>query len=347
MAVPEKSVAKPTIHLLRGDDELAIQQYIEEIKHSLGDAAMVEMNTTRLDGTSYREEDLSSAAFAMPFLAEKRLVILTHPLSRLTNKDLQDRFLKLLERIPETTLLLLVLKDTWRYKRSKSGGWEVDWGILKPNHWLIKWSQTSGGRALLVDLKLPQQKNMAEWIQKKAREMGGQFKPAAAETLAEMVGTDTSQAVQEIEKLLTYVNFQAAVETVDVKKLTASGLQSNVFDLLDAVSDGNPAVAVKNLEGLLEQSDPANLFYLLVRQFRLLLQAREILDEGGSVSNIQAELNQPSFVAEKIQRQARRFNMAELEDIYHKLLTLDEEMKTSQITPLLGIQLLVAEVSAK
>ena len=39
--------------------------------------------------------------------------------------------------------------------------------------------------------------------------------------------------------------------------------------------------------------------------------------------------------------------MAELEAIYHKLLTLDEEMKTSQITPLLGIQLLVAEVSAK
>ena len=93
---------------------------------------------------------------------------------------------------------------------------------------------------------------------------------------------------QEIEKLLTYVDFKAAVETADVKNLTASGLQSNVFDLLDAVSEGNPAMAVKNLEGLLEQSDPSNLFYLLVRQFRLLLQAREILDEGGSVSNIQA-----------------------------------------------------------
>ena len=94
MAAPEKAGAKPIIHLLRGDDELAIQQYIEEIKHSLGDPAMVDMNTTRLDGTSYREEDLGSAAFAMPFLAEKRLVILTQPLSRLTNKELQDRFLE-------------------------------------------------------------------------------------------------------------------------------------------------------------------------------------------------------------------------------------------------------------
>jgi DNA polymerase-3 subunit delta len=196
-------------------------------------------------------------------------------------------------------------------------------------------------------MKLPQQKNMPDWIQKKSREMGGQFKPAAAETLAEMVGTDTSQAIQEIEKLLTYVDFKSPVEVQDVKNLTASGLQSNVFELLDAVSEGSPARAVKNLEGLLEQSDATSLFFMLVRQFRLLLQAREILDEGGAVSNIQAELNQPKFVAEKLHRQARRFSMHDLEAIYHHLLTLDEEIKTSRTSALLGIQLLVAEISAK
>ena len=41
------------------------------------------------------------------------------------------------------------------------------------------------------------------------------------------------------------------------------------------------------MEVLLEQGDPSSLFYIVVRQFRLLLQAREILDEGGPVSNIQ------------------------------------------------------------
>ncbi len=85
---------------------------------------------------------------------------------------------------------------------------------------------------------------------------------------------------------------------------------------------------------------------MVVRQFRLLLQAREILDEGGQVSNIQQELNQPAFVANKLLRQAKRFSLKEIEEIYHKLIVLDEDMKTSRISPVLGINLLVAEICA-
>ena len=317
---------------------------LSDTQKSLGEASTVEMNTTYLDGASYSEEDLRSAAYSIPFLSSKRLVILSNPLSRLTESSSQERFLNLLDQIPDTSLIILIINDTWRYKKNKSGEWEIDWQTLKPNHWLVKWFLAAGGRVKMHDIRQPSLKEMPGWIQKKASGMGGRFEPMAAETLADMVGMDTSLANHEIEKLLTYVDYKKSVEVDDVKKLTVSGMLSNVFDMVDAVSERDAGTAVKHMENLLEQGDPSSLFFMIVRQFRLLLQVREILDEGGSVSDIQQELNQPSFVANKLLRQAKRFSMNEIEDIYHKLLILDEDIKTSRITPVLGINLLVAEI---
>jgi DNA polymerase III subunit delta len=346
MVSVDKVETNPLIYIVRGDDDLAGRQFISETQKSLGDASMVEMNTTFLDGSSYSEEDLRSAAYSMPFLSSKRLVILSNPLPRLTESSSQERFLKLLDQIPDTSLIILIIKDTWRYKKNKSGEWEIDWQTLKPNHWLVKWYLGAGGRVKMHDIKQPGLKEMPGWIQKKASDMGGRFEPAAAETLAELVGMDTSLAIHEIEKLLTYVDNKKSVEIDDVKKLTASGMLSNVFDMVDAVSERDAGTAVKYMENLLEQGDPSSLFFMVVRQFRLLLQVREILDGGGSVSNIQQELNQPPFMANKLMRQAKRFSMKEIEAIYHKLIILDEDMKTSRITPVLGINLLVAEICA-
>ncbi len=346
MGTPDKVEAMPLIYILRGDDDLAGRKFIADTQKSLGDAASVEMNTTYLDGASYSEEDLRSAAYSIPFLSMKRLVILSNPLSRLPERNSQERFLHLLDQIPGTSLIILIVKDTWRYKKNKSGEWEIDWQILKPNHWLVKWSQAAGGRVKMLDVRQPSLKEMPGWIQKTALDRGGRFEPAAAETLADMVGMDTTLANHEIEKLLTYVDLKRPVEVGDVKKLTASGMLSNVFELVDAVSERDAGTAVRHMEGLLEQGDPSSLFFMIVRQFRLLLQAREILDEGGQVSNIQQELNQPAFVANKLVRQAKRFSIKEIEEIYHKLIILDEDMKTSRITPVLGINLLVAEICA-
>ncbi|HBD09976.1 MAG TPA: DNA polymerase III subunit delta, partial [Syntrophobacteraceae bacterium] len=66
-------------------------------------------------------------------------------------------------------------------------------------------------------------------------------------------------------------------------------------------------------------------------QFRLLLQAREMLDERASVPEIQKALGLHEFVANKVCGQAGHFRLATLESIYHKLLEIDEAAKTSRV----------------
>ena len=83
---------------------------------------------------------------------------------------------------------------------------------------------------------------------------------------------------------------------------------------------------------------------MVVRQFRFLLQAREILDEGGGVQKIRKELRVADFVAKKLNYQAIRFTIEELEDIYRRLQKMDEMLKTGKIETELALDLLIAEL---
>jgi DNA polymerase III delta subunit len=76
----------------------------------------------------------------------------------------------------------------------------------------------------------------------------------------------------------------------------------------------------------------------------LLVQAREMLDDGQD-RHISGELRLPSFVADKLAAQARRFTMPQLEDLYHRLLLLDENMKTGLAPADLALDTFIAELN--
>jgi DNA polymerase III delta subunit len=70
---------------------------------------------------------------------------------------------------------------------------------------------------------------------------------------------------------------------------------------------------------------------MIVRQYRLLLLARELLDARAGEAEVAQALGMKPYPAGKICAQARRFNLAELEGIYRRLLDYDVEIKTGRI----------------
>lgn len=327
---------KPVVYILHGDDKVAMERFIDSILARMGDPSIAELNTARLDGRQASEEDLRTAALAMPFLADRRLVILSNPLSRLGNPAAQERFTKLLDSIPATTALVLVIDDhrTWK-------GWEV---LGKTGLWLAKWSGGAGKRALVKECALPDVKAMPAWIEKHAQESGGKLTREAALALSEHTGNDTALAEQEIAKLFTYVDGQRAVEIEDVELLVITGGPINVFHMVEALADRNSRQALRMLHALQADTDPSHLFGLIVRQFRFLIQVREVLDEGGDLRQVLREVKGIKF-ANQFVAQASRFTQPELDAIHHRLLELDEQMKTSQVPSDLALELLVAEIA--
>jgi DNA polymerase-3 subunit delta len=319
------------ITLLHGSDEFAISAAIDKLCAGLGDAATAGMNITRFDGRAGLDaEALNTAVNAMPFLAPRRVMVLIHPGAAFSSPEARKKFLELLEKAPDTTTLVL-----------------AEYPELKKDHWLVKWAAGLGPRAAIHPLSLPKRWEMPRWIEGEAKRQGGQISQDAAARLSEMVGEDTRIAALELTKLLTYVNFEREVNMADVETVSLVSAQGSVFDLVDALGQGDGRKAQHTLHQLLENEEAFELWGMVIRQFRLLLQARELLDEHADAATVQRALGLHEFVAQKVTNQARRFSMPALESIYHKLLQIDADAKTSRVPLDLALDTLVVGLAQR
>lgn len=328
----------PVVYIIHGNDSLSIQRQLKTLESQIGsDPTIADMNITRLDGRQASEDDLRSAANSMPFLTERRMVILTNPFARCTTDATRKRFLAMLEDLPPSTLLVLVVEDTFEQRKWKSLP-DIS------SNWIRKWLHAAGSRARYQLCALPSMNEMVEWVRKEARSQGGQFQPDAASALVEQIGNDTKLASLEIAKLLTFVDWKRPVDRHDVDELTSPGGQADVFNMVDSIASGNARQAITMLHRLLETQEPLSLFGMITRQFRLLVQARELIDEGHG-GKLAEEMHVHPFVADKLAAQARRFSMAQLEAIFHRLLLIDEAIKTSTMPADLALDTFIAEMA--
>ncbi|MFN2159075.1 MAG: DNA polymerase III subunit delta [Anaerolineales bacterium] len=353
---------KPRIYIFHGDDEYAIARDVAEFESNLGEQALKEANLTRLDGGSFNLDGLIEEVSPMPFLVERRIVVLEDALSRFDPpRDGEDRVTKAqrealkekrrkftgdLEKVPATTALVLV-----EHKFLPDGG-----GGRGYAHWLLEWAEKHPDIVYIKSFLLPGRK-MDQWIMSRAVELGGQIEPSAAVTLAGLVGDDTRLADQELGKLLDYVDYSRPVSEKDVQELTVDSSLAGIFDMVDAVGLKKERDAMLELRHLLEQQDHSFIFAMVIRQFRFLILTREILDKGGGEPEVSEQLRflqtrrkrrypLPGWMARKFITQARRFSLPELEGVYRRLLVMDEEIKTSRATPALALDLFVSEISA-
>jgi DNA polymerase-3 subunit delta len=312
---------------LYGNDEFSIARRLDEIQSRHDKDGM---NTARLEARTVSDEELNNAVNAMPFLAEKRLVFLSAPSARTSVPAARLKLLDFLLAAPPSTLV--VMYETLETRDLK-------------NHWLVK-------RAIKGDFKsemfmMPRLKDMPGWIVNETKRQKGQMEPAAASRLAEMVGEDTRVAAQEITKLLTYVNYARPVSVADVEAASIVSAQGDVFALVDALGSGDGKKAQKVLHQLLENEDPFALWGMVIRQFRLLLEAKEILEGRGNRFEVQKTLGVPEFVAGKVSDQSAHFSLSALEKIYHRLLEMDEAAKTGAMPLDVALDAFVVGMAAK
>ncbi|HEX8993228.1 MAG TPA: DNA polymerase III subunit delta [Anaerolineales bacterium] len=324
--------------LLYGNDEFAMRRRAGEFESAFSDATSASMNTARLEARTMIDDDLNNAVNAMPFLAERRLVLLSGPSVRYSNPQSRKKFCEFLEKVPPTARLVIIENVDLKNYKDKARQEKED-----EKHWLVKWIKKAG--LGLERFSLPAQWEMTGWIIRQTKEQGGQMDQAAAARLAEMVGPDTRQAAQEISKLLAYVNWARPIGLEDVQAASIVTAESDIFAMVDALAQGNARVAQHSMHDLLENHDAFGLWPMVIRQFRLLLLARETMDGGGGVREVQQSLGVPEFVARKVFEQARRFNLSTLEKIYHRLLEIDEAAKTGRMPLDISMEMLVMELS--
>ncbi len=325
-------------YVLHGEDEFSRSEVLAKMKARMGDPAMADLNTTVLDGTKVSLSELMHACDAVPFLADRRLVIVEGLLTRLEaggkeqpawKKEYLEALTAYLERLPETTRLVFL--------ESKS---------LNPNHSVLKLALADKERGYVKEFRPPTSGKLRRWITDRVERKGGEIEPSAAEALAAFVGSDLRLLDQELDKLVSYVNRARPITRADVHLLVSYAQQANVFEMVDALGRRDGEQALKLLHRLLEDGEhPLSLLGMIVRQFRIMIQVKDLIARGVPPAKVGAQLGLHRFVAEKGLRQSRNFSMKQLETIYGKLLETDLAIKTGRMDQVLALDMLVVGLS--
>lgn len=333
----------PRFYLLHGLDEFASAEFVDALKDQMGDPSLASLNILVFDGRTVTLAEVQAACGAMPFLADHRLVIVEGWLTRLLSRadddddapargsvsarDALGELTTYLEEQPDTAWLVLMERRE----------------IPEKNPVLKAASSRPWGLARKFDL--PQGEALVKWIQARAKAEGGTFTREAAQALAQ-AETDPRALGHEIVKLLTFAAFERPVEAADVAALTSASSAARVFDFVDHLGQRRGPQAQRELHRLLEREEPLYVLGMIARQFRLILQAKELLEARRTERDVAQTLGLHPFPAGKVCAQSQNFTLPTLERLYRRLLECDVEIKTGKTEPAAALDVLLAELSA-
>ncbi|HEM61477.1 MAG TPA: DNA polymerase III subunit delta [Chloroflexi bacterium] len=325
-------------YLFHGDDEYRRSLELATMKSKLGDQSAIDLNTTELSGSDLTLDQLIFACDSVPFLSDKRLVIVHGLAARLGRRkeaaeeeeDGEDVFLERLEdylsNLPETARLVFV------ENRAIGKGNPIRKMVSAYDH---------GYEHEFVPLKGFQ---LSKWISQRVEEEGGKIDRDAVQLLANYVGNDLRLLDQEVGKLLTYVGQGRSISRDDVERLVSYVREASIFDLVDAVGTRNTKLALQLMEKLIDDGNhPLYILHMITRQIRILLQTRELKDKQTEPGDISALLGLHPYVVKKALAQTPNFAVTQLEELLHRLLDVDVAIKTGQMEPVLALELFLTE----
>jgi DNA polymerase-3 subunit delta len=308
----------PSLYLLYGDDAFAMEAFTGTLSEKLGDASTVAMNRQRFEGDKLELNELQTICSQMPFLAERRLVIIDQAQNLPKRSEFVEGMQAMLTSLPASTALLCI--EHIQAPRRSREAWR--------RTWLRKWAEAHPENSYVRLLASPRGPEFVRWILEHAHQLGGEIETDAARLLADWVADDAYLADLELRKLLDYVDLAREIKIGDIELLTPYRGQGDIFEFVDALAQRQARQAQIQLARLLEDYDTRYVFAMIVRQFRLLIMAREAIDHGSDPAQV---ISLPAFLVKRLTAQARTFSASDLDLIYHDLLRTDIGVKTSQV----------------
>ncbi len=189
---------------------------------------------------------------------------------------------------------------------------------------------------------LPKGMALESWINKRAKSIDVKIAPDATALLANFIGNHLRLLANELDKLATYVGPGGTITAQEVRLLSAHVQEARIFDLTDALAQRNRKQALNILHDLLSDGEPPlKLLSTITSQVRSLLLVKELAQKGMRSPQISSTLGMAPFIADKVLRQVKNFDVPQLESTYRLLLDTDAALKRSRLTPEMALDLLV------
>jgi len=320
---------QPNVFLIAGDESFIRQQHYDRLIDESG-VQPGDFDFEEVIGGVSKPSDWIAAVSTVPFLADKRTLVVRHVL-RVGKPDDVDAA-KWLRQVPDSGRLILIADDE-SGDQSRTDSLTVGWTAAV---------KKAGGQVLLASIKRDEAKGkLQSYFESLGKKIAGQ----AVEELLEMVGGSYSLAIGEADKLALFAGESRDITLADVRLVVTPSREWRVFNYVDAIIQNRPAEAMSHLRSLVakvprsDEAGPRYVLPMIHRQVRLLWQARSLLDAGIALTSaaesapeslLPGKVNLAAagdFVKNKTMQQARTVSQDQILAAMQELSDLDARLK--------------------
>jgi len=307
------------IYLFHGTDQSKIQDTLIKWQKAFLQKNPDSTNLIKYTPDQINIPSLISELKSLPFLEDKRLVILPEfpdKISKEDQKKLSDEF----KNLPDTTILCIS-----SFKKLPK--------TTNPIHKeLIKLQKKDADNFHINELSSSEQ-DLSKTLQQIISSYDKTISAHDAQELVKNLGSNSIKIKSEANKLGLYsANQQITKE--DIQLICSYTTETNVFHLMDHITLGQTKQALQKIQELQDNGeDLMRIFYLIIRQFRILIQLNSLASEPISEKEIASLTKLHPYVVKKTIPQARKFNPNQLLQTYNQLLQLDRKIKTGKVKP--------------
>jgi DNA polymerase III subunit delta len=313
------------LYFIHGKERYLVDRAVDILRARVLDPRTRDFNYELFYGKEAGAARIVQASRSLPMMAKRRLVLV-----RDADDMKADELAALISYVqspsPETCLVFVGEKIDSRMKFFTA---------FKKTGELIKLDP-------LYERQLP------DFVRGEARARGVKIDADAVTMIVGEIGAELGQLADAVERLAIFVGDKKQVSAADVVEVVATTRQRSVFELANAVGEGNREKALAMLGSMLAAKESGvRIIAMLARHLRQLWIAHDFLKGGGARGQLAAVLGIPPFFVDGIADQARRFDRPRLTRMHDALFRADKLIKSSRLEDTRLMELLILELTER
>jgi DNA polymerase-3 subunit delta len=310
------------IYLLYGEESYLRKAYRNKLKDALSNPND-HMNVTYYEGKETNPLEVIDLAETMPFLASHRLIMIEN--SGFFKNSCEQLADYLTDAAESTYFIFIEVEVDKRSKMFKT----------------VK----NLGRA--VEMVKQDEQKLKIWAAGIIKRSGKNVRENTLNLLLSRTGTDMENLVQELEKLICYAHDREIIVDEDVEAICTTKVSNQIFDMVNCIAEKRQKRALELYYDLLSLKEPPmRILFLIVRQFNLLMQVKDLLQKTSDAKKIGEKTGLYGFIVSKYITQSKRFRMAELRQVLTDCIEAEEAVKTGKMNDVMSVELLIVKYSA-
>lgn len=304
------------VYLLTGDEAFLLRSYKKRLKAAIiGDD---DMNYSYCEGKDIDVNSVIDNAQTLPFFSERKLIVIENSGWCKTGGGEMAAYF---DNPCENTYFIFI--ETEADKRNK----------------LYKKISELG---YVCEMNHPKLDELVNWSAGMLMRQGKKITRSDLEMFLESTGNDMELVKNELDKLISYVGDKDYISREDIESVTTVTLTNKVYDMCRAITQKKHTEAMHLYEDLLALREaPMSILYKIERQFKQLLDVKDLIDGGYRQDAVASRLHIPSFVASRLMQQARGYDRNALVRYVDRCLELEQAFKMGDMPERLAVELLI------